>query len=35
MRTILLSILFCLALTACGAQGDLYLPEKQYPQSQQ
>lgn len=32
MRAILISILFCLALSACGSKGDLYLPEKTYPQ---
>ncbi|HQR50097.1 MAG TPA: lipoprotein [Methylophilaceae bacterium] len=35
MRAFLLSILLCLALTACGAKGPLYLPEKQYPQGNQ
>lgn len=32
MRLILLSIILCLTVTACGAKGPLYLPEKQYPQ---
>lgn len=32
MRLILLGIVLCLTLTACGAKGPLYLPEKQYPQ---
>lgn len=34
MRLILLSIVLCLAVTACGAKGPLYIPEKQYPQGQ-
>lgn len=33
MRPILLCLLLCLALTACGSKGGLYLPEQQYPQS--
>jgi predicted small lipoprotein YifL len=32
MRLILLGLLLCLTLTACGSKGPLYLPEKQYPQ---
>lgn len=32
MRVILLTILLCLTLTACGSKGPLYIPEKQYPQ---
>lgn len=32
MRVILLTILLCLTVTACGSKGPLYLPEKQYPQ---
>jgi len=32
MRLILLSIVLCLTVTACGSKGPLYLPEKQYPQ---
>lgn len=32
MRVILLTILLCLTVTACGSKGDLYIPEKQYPQ---
>jgi predicted small lipoprotein YifL len=35
MRIFLLSILLCLALTACGYKGPLYLPEKQFPQGTQ
>lgn len=35
MRLILLILLTSLGLTACGAKGPLYLPEKQYPQPQQ
>ena len=34
MRVILLSILLCLTMTACGTKGPLYIPEKKYPQSQ-
>lgn len=34
MRLILLSIVLCLTVTACGAKGALYLPEKEYPQGQ-
>jgi len=32
MRLLLLSIVLCLTLTACGSKGPIYLPEKQYPQ---
>ena len=32
MRLILLAIILCLTLTACGSKGPIYLPEKQYPQ---
>lgn len=35
MRVIVFIILSSLWLTACGAKGPLYLPEKQYPQPQQ
>ena len=35
MRSIIFLILIGLTLTACGAKGPLYLPEKQYPQPQQ
>jgi predicted small lipoprotein YifL len=33
MRPILLGLLLCCALTACGSKGNLYIPEQQYPQS--
>jgi predicted small lipoprotein YifL len=33
MRPILLCLLLCCALTACGSKGNLYIPEQQYPQS--
>jgi predicted small lipoprotein YifL len=32
MRLLLLSIILCLTVAACGSKGPLYLPEKQYPQ---
>ena len=35
MRSIIFLILISLMLTACGAKGPLYLPEKRYPQPQQ
>jgi predicted small lipoprotein YifL len=35
MRALLMGILLCLTITACGAKGPLYLPEKQYPQKKQ
>ena len=34
MRVILLSVLLCLTLTACGTKGPLYIPEQKYPQNQ-
>lgn len=33
MRAILLMIVFCLTVAACGTKGPLYIPEKQYPQN--
>jgi predicted small lipoprotein YifL len=33
MRNFILFLLVCLAIAACGTKGDLYIPEKQYPQS--
>ena len=35
MRLILLFVVASLVLVACGTKGPLYLPEKQYPQTQQ
>ena len=32
MRVILLTILLCLTVTACGSKGPLYLPERKYPE---
>lgn len=32
VRAILIGIILCLTLSACGTKGPLYLPEKQYPQ---
>ncbi|HYD34314.1 MAG TPA: lipoprotein [Methylophilaceae bacterium] len=32
MRCFLLSLLLCLTLVSCGTKGDLYIPERQYPQ---
>ncbi|MBL8506448.1 MAG: lipoprotein [Methylobacillus glycogenes] len=34
MRPCLLILLSCLILAACGTKGDLYIPERQYPQDQ-
>jgi len=35
MRKVSFILLVGMLLTACGAKGPLYLPEKQYPQPQQ
>ncbi len=35
MRPILFLILISLVLVACGTKGPLYIPERQYPQSQE
>jgi predicted small lipoprotein YifL len=32
MKKVILSLIAALLLSACGAKGPLYLPEKQYPQ---
>lgn len=32
MRAILLTIMFCLTVAACGTKGPLYIPEQKYPQ---
>jgi predicted small lipoprotein YifL len=32
MRLMLLCLVLCLPVTACGAKGPIYLPERQYPQ---
>ena len=32
MRNVLLGILICLTIAACGTKGPLYIPEQQYPQ---
>ena len=32
MRAIVISILLCLMMTACGSKGPLYIPEQRYPQ---
>ena len=35
MRLFLYCLLLSLTLTACGSKGELYLPERQYPQKAQ
>lgn len=35
MRKVSFFLLIAVMLTACGAKGPLYIPEKQYPQPQQ
>ena len=32
MRNVLLGILICLTIAACGTKGPLYIPEQRYPQ---
>lgn len=32
MRIVLLGILICLTIAACGTKGPLYIPEQRYPQ---
>ncbi|HEU4709151.1 MAG TPA: lipoprotein [Methylophilaceae bacterium] len=32
MRKLILCLLVCLFVTACGTKGELYIPERQYPQ---
>lgn len=32
MRPLILILLLCLGMTACGTKGSLYIPEKKYPQ---
>jgi predicted small lipoprotein YifL len=32
MRNVLLGILICLIIAACGTKGPLYIPEQRYPQ---
>lgn len=32
MRLFVFSALICLTLVSCGTKGDLYIPERQYPQ---
>jgi len=32
LRRTLSALLLCLIVSACGAKGDLYLPEQAYPQ---
>ena len=35
MKNFLFALIFTFLLSACGAKGPLYLPEKQYPQPTQ
>ena len=32
MRNVLIGILICLTIAACGTKGPLYIPEQRYPQ---
>ena len=32
MRNVILGILICLMVAACGTKGPLYIPEQRYPQ---
>jgi len=34
-KKLILFLLTCLALEACGTKGPLYIPERQYPQPTQ
>lgn len=35
MRQLLFALIVAMLLSACGANGPLYLPDKQYPQPQE
>ena len=35
MKNVLFALMLTLLVSACGAKGPLYLPEKQYPQPQE
>lgn len=35
MHRLIFCLLICLTVVSCGTKGDLYIPERQYPQPAQ